>query len=361
MNQFDVIVIGGGQSGLAVGYYLRRTGLSFVILDQENEPGGAWQRMWKSLHLFSPAQWSSLPGIIMNGGADYYPSRNETIEYIKNYEKKYQLPIKRPVRVIDVLKEGEIFTLKTSDGDYNAKAIVSATGSFLSPFFPEIPGAEQFSGQILHSSEYDSPEEFEGKHVAIIGEGNSGAQILAEVSKVAPTIWITQKEPRFLPDHIDGRYLFDAASQMYEAKLQGKAYQPPSLGDIVMVAPVKEARERGVFQRSLRPFQKFSQNGLIWSDGYTEKVDTVIFCTGFKPSVGHLAPLNVVNPDGRVTTEETKATEIEGLWLVGYGNWTGFASATLIGVGRSAKRTVDEIVKHLKETYYGSRAENLLG
>lgn len=342
-NSFDVIVIGGGQSGLAVGYYLRRTNLSFVILDKLEQAVGAWQHHWKSLRLFSPAQWSSLPGVIMPGGGNYYLTREETIQYLREYEHKYQLPVKRQVDVKAVIKTEKGFQLQTSDSLYEAKVVVSATGSFDNPFIPQVEGIENFQGKVLHSSQYLSPDEFKGKRVAIIGEGNSGAQILAEVSTVTETIWVTQKEPRFLADHIDGRYLFDAASQMYEAKKQGKDYQPPSLGDIVMVPSVKEARERGVFQKSLRPFASFTNEGLKWEDGHFEKVDVVIFCTGFKSYLTHLVGLHAITKEGRIDTEETKAKTIPGLWLVGYGNWTGFASATLIGVGRSAKQTVEEI------------------
>jgi len=274
-QRYDVIVIGGGQSGLAVGYYLRRSGLSFIILDREKEPGGSWQHYWKSLRLFSPAQWSSLPGVIMNGGGDYYPTRDETIQYIKHYEAKYQLPVKRPVEVIAVNKKEEEFILETSAGLYRAKALVCATGCFANPFIPDYAGIEKFKGRILHSADYYSPDEFIHKRVVIVGEGNSGAQILAEVSKVADTIWVTQKEPNFLPDHVDGRFLFDAASQMYEAKVQGKAYKSPTLVDVVMVASVKEARERGVL-KSFQPFKKFTENSVVWNDGREEKADAVI-------------------------------------------------------------------------------------
>jgi thioredoxin reductase len=348
MNQFDVIIIGGGQSGLALGYYLRRTGLSYVILDNQREPGGAWLHTWKSLRLFSPAQWSLLPGMIMIGGSDYYPTRDVAIEYLNFYETKYNLPVKRSVNVLNVTKDGEQFKVETSEGIMNSKAVVSATGSFNNPVIPPIEGSSLFKGQILHSSQYQSPEDFIGKRVAIVGEGNSGAQILAEVSKVTGTIWITQKEPRFLPDHIDGRYLFDAATQMYEAQKMGRQYKPPSLGDIVMIDSVKEARARKVL-KSKRPFERFTEDSLIWADGDEEKIDVVIFCTGFKPSLKHLASLNVINEDGKANTEGTKSKKVEGLWLVGYGNWTGFASATLIGVGRSAKKTVDEIKLFLEQ------------
>lgn len=345
--KYDVIVIGGGQSGLAVGYYLRRSGLSFTIFDKEAEGGGSWQHYWKSLRLFSPAQWSSLPGVMMPGGGHYYPTRDETIAYLRDYERKYELPLQRGVTVSSVAKNEDGFVVTTSAGVFYSRALISATGSFANAYIPAFNGMEGFAGRILHSADYRAPENFKGQRVAIVGEGNSGAQILAEVSNVADTLWITQKEPRFLGDHIDGRYLFDAATQMYEAKLQGKSYQPPSLGDVVMVPSVKAARDRNKLG-SVRPFQKFTPDGLQWADGHEEKVDAVIFCTGFRPSLGHLQGLGVINGDGRATTEETKSTAMEGLWLVGYGNWTGFASATLIGVGRSAKRTVEEVKNWLQ-------------
>ncbi len=347
MNQFDVVIVGGGQSGLAVGYYLNRTKLSFIILDQEEVAGGTWQHMWKSLRLFSPAQWSSLPGVIMNGGSDYYPSREETIDYIRRYEGRYKFPVKRPVRVLDVTRENGLFVIKTSEDTFYSKTLVAATGSFYNPFIPEISGREKFKGSIIHSSQYQTPDEFAGRRVAIVGEGNSGAQILAEVSTVTDTLWITQKEPQFLADNIDGRHLFDTASQMYEAKLQGKTFAPPSLGNIVMVPSVRQARSKGVLRKSYRPFKEFTENGLRWDSGHEEKIDAVIFCTGFKASLDYLRSLNIIDRDGRVPTNETKATNHENLWLVGFGNWTGFASATLIGVGRSAKRTVTEIVNQL--------------
>lgn len=350
MKSFDVIVIGGGQSGLAVGYYLRRAGLSFVILDNETESGGSWLHTWKSLRLFSPAQWSALPGMQMKtasvaGNKDYYPTRDETIAYLKEYESRYALPVYRNVQVEAVNHTNDYFKLLTSDGEYISKAVVSATGTFGNAHIPFFEGHDSFKGEIIHSSQYLLPVIFKNKKVAIVGEGNSGAQILAEVSGVTDTIWITQKEPRFLPDHVDGRYLFDAATQMYEAQKAGKQYKPPSLGDIVMVDTVREARSRGVLE-SFPPFARFSQNGLVWNDGQEQEVDVVIFCTGFKPALQHLAPLNVVTAEGRVETEGTGSRKVNGLWLVGYGNWTGFASATLIGVGRSAKATVEEITKY---------------
>ncbi|MEQ9441081.1 MAG: ArsO family NAD(P)H-dependent flavin-containing monooxygenase [Cyclobacteriaceae bacterium] len=345
----DVIIIGGGQSGLSVGYYLRKTNLDYLILDQQEKSGGSWPHYWDSLRLFSPAQWSSLPGVLMPGGADYYPSRDDTIRYLQHYEARYSFPVERSVTVREVLREKEqdIFILKTDQGEYRSRAIVSATGSFSNPYVPEIPGQAAFGGILMHSSEYQNSQPFQGKRVMIIGEGNSGAQILAEVSQVAQTTWITLTEPSFLPDDISGRTLFDYGTAAYEARKKGASYTPPSLGKIVMVPSVKEARKRGVY-KAVRPFSKFTTTGVRWADGREQAVDAVIFCTGFRPSLNHLSALAIGDTnEGQLITRGTKAVDIAGLWMVGYGSWTGFASATLIGVGRSAKQTVSEIEQYL--------------
>ncbi|MEQ9101491.1 MAG: ArsO family NAD(P)H-dependent flavin-containing monooxygenase [Imperialibacter sp.] len=344
---YDVIVIGGGQSGLAVAYYLNRAGLNYVVLDASDNVGGSWQHYWYSLRLFSPAQWSSLPGVLMTGGPDYYPTRNETIDYLRKYEEKYKFAIQRGVTVKDVKKAGRFFDIVTSKGTYQSKAVVSATGSFANPWMPELPGRDRFKGKVFHSSAYKRPDPFKSQQVAIVGEGNSGAQILAEVSKVAQTFWATSKPPKFLPDEVDGRYLFDAATQMYEAKKAGREFTPPSLGDVVMVPPVKEARKRGVLEQAYPPIDHFTDLGIMLVNGQELLVDSVIFCTGFRPALNHLKGLVLNVSMGKVATVGTRSAEVRGLWLVGYGQWTGFASATLIGVGRSAKTTVEEIKEYV--------------
>lgn len=340
---YDVIIIGGGQAALSAAYFLRRTNLNYLLLDNEINPGGAWQHTWKSLTLFSPALWSSLPGVLMPGGQHYYPSRLETINYLQEYEARYKFPVVRPVKVTAVTKQGDQFVLTTTAGDYFSKTVVSATGIYTNPFTPDIPDRDTFRGTLIHAAQYNEPGPFAGQRVVIVGEGNSGAQILAEVSKVATTVWVTRKPPEFLPDDIDGKYLFDAATQQYEAQKQGKDYQRLSIGKIVVVPAVKEARERGVYENALPTFDHFYEEGLGWNSGWKEPADSVIFCTGYKPALDHLKPLGIIQSDGRINTQGTRATAISGLWLMGYGSWTGFASATLIGVGRTAKQTVAEL------------------
>ncbi len=353
-NEFDVVVIGGGQAGLAVGYYLRRSGFRYVILDAQTEPGGAWIHGWRSLRLFSPAQWSSLPGWLMPGGSvDKYPTRDEVLSYLRQYEERYEPPIRRPVTVTSVKREGERFAIDTSVGQFFSNAVVSATGTWQKPFIPDYSGREMFSGVQIHSAQYESPDAFARKRVLIVGGGNSGAQILAEVSLVADATWVTLDEPNYLPDDVDGRVLFDAASEKYKALTTSDAGTRKSydlLGSIVMVEPVRRARDAGRLT-SRRPFERFTESGVVWNEGdEPEPIDAVIWCTGFRSALDHLAPLGVIEEYGRVKVSGTRSEKEPNLWLVGYGNWTGFASATLIGVGRTARATAKEIEETLKES-----------
>jgi cation diffusion facilitator CzcD-associated flavoprotein CzcO len=348
-TDFDIVVIGAGQAGLAVSYYLRRTSWSWIVLDGEVGPGAAWRHGWDSLRLFSPAQWSSLPGWPMPAGTDGTPTRDDVLDYFAAYEARYTLPIRRPVRVRAVRRDGDRLLVESDRGHYRARAVVSATGTWSKPFIPNYPGRGLSQGMQVHSADYRTPQLFAGQRVLIVGGGNSGAQILSEVSEVADATWITMEAPHFLPDDVDGRVLFEQATARYRALQEGHSLKlTGGLGDIVMVPTVRDARDRGVLQ-SVRPFVAFTPHGVVWSDGRETMVDAVIWCTGFRPALDHLAPLGVIGQNGHVALQGTRSVAEPRLWLVGYGEWTGYASATILGVGRTARATVAEIDAVLRE------------
>jgi putative flavoprotein involved in K+ transport len=350
VRTLDVAVIGGGQAALAAGYYLRRTGLSFTLFDASPESGGAWQHAWPSLALFSPGRWSSLPGWLMPPTAGTYPTRDETIAYLTAYERRYDLPVERPVRIVrtDAAGNGRGLVLITADGArIGARAVVSATGTWAMPVRPTLPGATQFAGRVIHSAEYAGPDEFRGQRVVVVGAGNSGAQIFADLVDHAAVIWATSSAPVLLPDHVDGQYLFDQATARYAAIKEGRTPDPPrSLGDVVMVERVRAVRDRGLLTH-VPMFTAFTPDGVVWPDGAEAQVDAVIFATGFLPSVDHLAPLAHPNARGRLEMNGLHAAAHPALFPLGYGDWTGFASATLVGVGRAARNVVQAIEHRL--------------
>ncbi|WP_031071025.1 ArsO family NAD(P)H-dependent flavin-containing monooxygenase [Streptomyces sp. NRRL S-118] len=341
----DVVVIGGGQSGLAAGYHLRRLGLDFMMLDAQPEAGGAWRHVWDSLHLFSPAAYSSLPGRLMPprpGGT--YPGAQHVIDYLADYEKRYDLPVQRGVHVRAVHRDGLFLRVETDSGEWRARAVVSATGSWSRPFIPAVPGRAAFHGTQLHTVEYRRPQEFAGRRVIVVGGGNSGAQIAADLAYDTDLTWVTLREPRFLPDDIDGRALFDAATARRRALDEGRADTGgvASLGDIVAVPPVRGARDAGRLKASPM-FDRLTPAGVAWADGLTAEADAIIWCTGFRPALSHLAPLGLRGPRGHIPTAGTRALAEPRLHLLGYGDWTGPASATLIGVGRPAREAARDI------------------
>ena len=357
VREVDVVVVGGGQAGLATGFYLRRAGLvpgrDFVIVDAARGPGGAWPRMWDGLRLFSPATFSSLPGWMMPPWDDAtrgFPPRDHVVDYLTRYEERYDLQVLRPHRVTSVRRadadpKGRL-VVAADALTLAARGVVSATGTWERPFWPSYPGMGAFTGRQLHAVDYRVPEEFAGRRVAIVGGGNSAAQILAEVSTVAETTWVTTRPPRFLADDVDGRVLFATARARIKALEEGRYHAGVAgLGDIVMVASVKDARRRGVL-RAGPMFTRLTPDGVAWADGTTRVFDAVIWCTGFRPALRHLHPLGLRTHKGRIPVggeSGTQALEEPRLHLVGYGDWTGAASATLAGVGASAKTTASAV------------------
>jgi putative flavoprotein involved in K+ transport len=355
----DVLVIGGGQAALAAGYYLRRAGREpesgYALLDAGQSPGGAWAHMWPSLRLFSPPEFSSLPGWLMPGtGEASFPPARHVVDYLSRYEQRYALPVHRPLQVnavrrADADPAGRLEAY-TASGLWSARAVISATGTWGRPFVPHYPGMGTFARRQLHSAQYHGPQEFAGLRVVIVGSGNTAAQLLAEISEVADTTWVTLRPPNFLPDDIDGRALFAIATARRKALDAGMADPGgvAGLGDVVMVPPVRAARERGVLVA--RPmFERLTPTGLAWSDGTHRETDVVVWCTGFRPDLAHLAPLGLRAADGHIRTAGTRAVDEPRLHLLGYGDWTGPGSATLLGVGRTAREAVQDITTLLQE------------
>lgn len=350
MKHYPILIIGAGQSGLAVAYYLGRVGLAeqVVLLDEQSGPGGAWNHAWQSLHLFSPREASSLPGMMFPVTSDIYPTRDQTIDYLTTYERRYGFVVRRPVHVHAVRRQAASgFVLSTSVGDLTASVVVGATGTWSNPVMPTVPGLETFSGTAIHSAFYQGPEAYRDKRILVVGAGNSGAQIFADLASVAHVTWVTREQPQYLPDHVDGRVLFDEATlRKLSAEQSGASQATPTIGEIVMVESVRALRESGRLT-SVGMFSAIDGDSVIWANGYKEEVDVIIFCTGFRAALDCFSECIRRDSDGRIAMDGTAVVEQPGLFLVGYGSWTGFASATLIGVGRTAKRTAEQIRQYI--------------
>jgi cation diffusion facilitator CzcD-associated flavoprotein CzcO len=343
---YDVIIIGAGQAGLSTAYFLNRSNLNTLILDAGLEAGGSWANTWDSLKLFSPTTYSALPGYAIKNTNAEYPTAKEMALYFKAYEKYYNFNIKRPVQVTKIEKKQDHFLIHSHEGSWRTRFVVHATGNWQNPYIPNYIGREDFQGLQMHSAQYKNPTHFLDKKTLVIGGGNSGAQIASELLNFTQTTWVTLEEPMFLPEGVDGRTLLDIATKHWQGYQTGVIMEKPigTLKDIVMVDSVRNAKAKNLLQ-AVRPFKKFTKKGVIWQDEYEEYFDAVVWCTGFSPALTYLQQsLNLLEKDGTVFVKGTRSIKEQSFWFVGYGDWTGLLSATLLGVTRYAKETATEII-----------------
>ena len=276
------------------------------------------------------------------------PSAEHVRGYLAAYENRYQLPVHRPVRARDVTRtDGGGFEVATGQELWRCRILVNATGTWGRPFWPSYPGIAGFGGRQLHTVDYRRAADFEDQTVLVMGGGNSGAQIAADLTsrRHGRKVWMTQRPPRFLPDDVDGRKLFEIATRRVQAAAAGHQESGiGGLGDIVMVPPVLAARRLGKLQPE-PIFDRVTPTGVAWDDPPRQlDVDAIIWCTGFRPDLRHLARLPLTRRDGLPVTDPalpSRSVDDPALFFLGYGDWCGPASATLIGAGAAARATVD--------------------
>lgn len=348
LGDVDVVVIGGGQAGLATAYHLRRAGVDHVVLDAQDEPGGAWQSTWPSLRLFSPSAYSSLPGWPMPPHPDAFPPVEHVLAYLRAYEGRYDLDVQRPVVVSDVVADDDGLTVLTDVGQIRTRYVVSATGTWAAPFVPTVEGRTDFAGTQLHSAHYRGPDDFAGQRVAVVGGGNSGVQITADLVDVAERVsLVSARRLRFLPDDVDGRHLFDRATARLQAAGDARAQTEAIIGEIVALPRVREARAQGAL-RVRAMFDRIVPSGAVIGRELLD-LDAIIWCTGYRPALRHLRSLRLRTSDGYPEVVDNRSTKDRRVCFVGYGDWTGPASATLIGVGRTAKTLAASLARELAD------------
>jgi putative flavoprotein involved in K+ transport len=349
---WDAIVIGGGQAGLASGFHLQRQkGLNFVILEASEQATGSWPQYYDSLKLFSPARFSSLPGMKIPGDADRYLRKEEVIRYLQDYKDKFQLPVRIHQRVESVEKHGHLFTIHTRTGEvYQTGTIINATGSFHNPYTPEIPGRETFKGDIIHASRYRNPDRFINKRVVVVGRGNSAVQIGVELAEASHTSLAVLQPVQFVRQRILGLDLhvwikaigFDTFPFWRFGK---KAPSPSSVIDLGLYQ--ERLKEGKPDQRIM--FSSFYTDGVIWGDGTKEPVDSVIFATGYRPNLSYFERIGALDAEGRPLQVAGVSSSVPGLYYVGLEGQRSFASATLRGVGPDAKYVVSKLLLHLNK------------
>lgn len=353
-----VLVIGAGQAGLSAAWFLRREGLApgsgYAVLDHNTAPGGAWQHRWPTLTLSTVNRVHDLPGDlgladIVGDGDDQVRAASAVPAYFAAYEERFDLPVRRPVSVRSVSYDGDEgaspFRVATDHGTIRAEGLINATGTWERPFRPHYPGAADFAGRQLHTADYTGPEEFADQHVVVVGGGISAVQLLGEIAEVAGTTWVTRREPvwsreEFTPER--GR----AAVALVEDRVR-RGLPPGSVVSVTGLAltpALERARESGTLQR-LPMFERITPEGVVWADGRTQRADVILWCTGFRSALDHLAPLRLRGPGGGIVLDGRIPTRVAAhprLHLLGYG-----PSASTIGANRGGRVAVRELLEVL--------------
>ncbi len=347
-KQYDVLVIGAGQAGLAAGYHLQRANLSFAVLEGASELGGSWPHYYDNLELFSPAGRSSLPGLPFPGKPQHYPARDEVVAYLRHYADHFDLPIITDVHVTRVEQTVQGFRAITNRGTvYHTRSIIAATGAFHRSYLPQLPGQETFAGRVLHAATYRNPAPFHGQRVVVVGAGNSAIQIGVELAKVAHVTLATRAPIRFRRQKLLGQDIH------HWAWLLGLDRLP--LGVFTAHAVSIGVLDTGVYQSAIaagnpgrRPmFTHFIPRGVAWANGLEEPVDAVIYATGYRPNLDYLADIGALDADGQPYHRRGVSTTVPGLAYVGLANQWTYASATIRGVGPDAAYIVQRLQRDL--------------
>nr|WP_199701094.1 FAD-dependent oxidoreductase [Jiangella rhizosphaerae] len=352
----DVVVIGAGQAGLSTAYHLRRLGVSFVVLDGADGPGGAWASRPPTLTMAKVHGVFDLPGVrrAAAAGEDSAPASEVVGRYYAGYERRFDLPVLRPVRVTSVesLDDGRLLVRAADGRTWSARAVANATGTWTRPHWPYYPGASTFHGRQLHSSQYRGPSSFAGQRVIVVGGGHSAAHVLSEVADVAASVtWVTRRPPEFRYDEFSPEV---GRAVIADVEARVRAGLPPlsvvAVTGLGYTEVVREAMAKGVLNP--RPmFTRLVPGGVEFPDGTVAEADVIVWATGFRAALGHLAPLHLREPGGGVRMDGTRVVRDPRVHLVGYG-----PSASTVGANRAGREAALEIKELLESSLPGATA-----
>lgn len=346
----EVVVIGAGQAGLSAAYYLTRTGLTdFVVLDDADRPGGAWQHRWPTLTVGQAHDLNSLPDMPLSEPDPTEPVSVAFARYFAAFEHEVGLQVERPVRVRGVRDatpeeaggETGLLAVEADRGTLLTRAVVNATGTWQKPFWPAYPGQWSFDGLQMHSRDYRQAEDFAGLHVVVVGGGASAVQLLLEVARVATTTWVTRRPPVWGNPDLDDESRRAAVERVEE---QARAGLPPmsvvSVTGLPLTPEYRRALDAGLLER-LPMFERVVPGGVVWAPEAVPPAPehlaagAILWATGYRSSLDHLAPLRLRAPGGGIVMEGPEVVADPRVQLVGYG-----PSASTGGAPRAARTAV---------------------
>jgi len=347
LMRYETIVIGAGQAGLAMGYYLKQNNKRFLILDKGQALGEVWKIRYDSLKLFTPRMYSSLPGLPLEGKQQDFPSKNEIANYIKRYSETFALPVELNTEVLSVTKNEEDFCVETTKGIFYATNVVVATGPFQKKRIPRFSGSLSENILQLHSSEYRNPSQLQQGSVLVVGGGNSGAQIAVELSEEKETYLAISKKPRYFPLMIGGMSVFWWLDKLGILKVTNTSFIGDMLqkkGDPIFGGQLKHAiKDWGISLKG--KVINVDYKKVTFEDSTTLEVKNIIWATGFQQEYEWIKVDGVIN-NRKEIIHNRGISPVKGLYFLGLPWQSRRGSSLLQGVGYDAKY----IIEHMKNT-----------
>ena len=353
-ERYDVVVIGGGQAGLSVGYYLRKRGLRFVILDASARVGDAWRKRWDSLRLFTPAKLDGLVGMKFRAPANHFPTKDEMADYLEAYAARFDLPVQTNSRVDKLYRRDGVFVVKTGSVEIEARQVVVAMANFQRHRVPDFAYALRSDIVQLHSCDYRNPEQLRYGPILIVGAGNSGAEIAKELVG-RHEVWMSGRSPGEAPIRMESfaaraflaRFLMRVIfHRVLTVKTpMGRKVRPNMLKH---GTPLIRVKNKDIADLGIKRVARLTgvRDGFpVTEDGHVLEVANIIWSTGFHPGFSWIDPANlpVLDDDGQPIHDGGVVKDAPGLYFVGLHFLYAMSSAMIHGVGRDARRIVNAI------------------
>jgi putative flavoprotein involved in K+ transport len=348
-DRYDVVVIGGGQAGLSVGYYLRKRGLRFVILDASARVGDVWRKRWDSLRLFTPAKFDGLDGMKFPAPPNHFPTKDQMADYLEAYAARFQLPVRTGARVDRLYRRDGVFVVRAGATEVEANQVVVAMANYQSQRTPAFARDLRSDIAQVASCDYRNPDQLRDGDVLIVGAGNSGAEIAKELVRDHRVFVAgpSTGEAPFKVDSVAGRAILMRLLMrvMFHRVLtvktpMGRKARPRIMKRGTPLIRVKSQDLAALGIERVPRMTGASQGLPLLEDGRVLNVANVVWCSGFAPGFSWIDrdDLPVLGDDGEPIHEGGVVPSAPGLYFVGLHFLYAMSSSMIHGVGRDAKR-----------------------
>jgi putative flavoprotein involved in K+ transport len=350
-ESFHTIVVGGGQAGLAAGYFLAQQVENFLILDEGLRIGDTWRSRWESLRLFTPSQFNGLPGLPFPKPDYYFPTKDEVADYLEGYAGQFVLSLRHGVKIDSLRANGAGYRLEAGESSFLARNVIIATGPYHRPHTPSFTGELDPEIMQLHSSAYCNPQQIPVENVLVVGAGNSGAEIALELSKAGKRIWLAGRDVGRIPADTLGKafggwpYWWFISRVLSVDTPIGRKMRSNVLSH---GSPLIRAQRQILIEAGVECVGRVAgvQSGKPQlDDGRSLEVEAVIWATGFRPNFKWIE-LPVFDESGYPRHQRGIVQDAPGLYFVGLPFQTALSSALLGGVGTDAKAVVAKIIQN---------------